>query len=76
MNIDYKLTSKSTYRSSSQLCSMKALSATESTLNFNCNDISIPKFQGNLDTDTRASATEMNKSAFEDKTLLAHQTIC
>ena len=67
MNIDYKLTSKSTYRSSSQLRSMKALSATEQTLQSNRNDISIPKFHGNLDTDTSASATEMNKSAFEDE---------
>ena len=67
MNIDYKLTSKSSYRSSSQLRSMKALSATEQSLHSTRNDLSIPKFYGNLDTDTSATATEMNKSAFEDE---------
>ena len=68
MNTDYQLISPSVvnYRSISQLRTVKTLTATEQMLNRRRDNVSIPKFNGSLDTST-TSTTELNKTHFEEE---------
>ena len=64
---DYTLASTSLFRSVSQIRNAKALAATEQTLHTRRDDVTVPKFNGRLDTDTTSLATtEINKTEFED----------
>ena len=69
LNIDYQLVSPTmvNYRSISQLRTIKTLTATEQMLHRRRDDISIPKFNGSLNTSASASTTELNKTHFEEE---------
>ena len=69
LNIDYQLVSPTmvNYRSISQLRTIKTLTATEQMLHRRRDNISIPKFNGSLNTSASASTTELNKTHFEEE---------